>query len=113
MTPGDKAHAKARRNLRWMHVVSLSLLAGVLIVLIVYAARPGWYIRLSHPLRYPNFIRAHAHNYHLPPDLLAAVIYQESHFDERAKSSAGAVGLMQLTPDTARGIAEHTGGERF
>ena len=57
--------------------------------------------------------QAHATNYDLPPTLLAAVIYAESKFDPAARSAAGAVGLMQLLPDTARGIATRTGGDRF
>jgi soluble lytic murein transglycosylase len=49
----------------------------------------------------------------LNPALLAAVIDEESKFRADAKSSAGAVGLMQLLPDTAKGIAIHTGGSKF
>jgi soluble lytic murein transglycosylase len=45
--------------------------------------------------------------------LLAAVIEQESKFDASAKSSSGAIGLMQLQPETAKGIALRTGGSRF
>jgi len=41
------------------------------------------------------------------------VIYQESKFDAHARSSSGAIGLMQLLPDTARGIAARTGGKTF
>ena len=54
----------------------------------------------------------HAENYDLDPALLAAVIYTESRFDADARSSAGAIGLMQLLPETAEGIALRTGGHR-
>ena len=94
-------------------IAGIVLAATAAVVLIVLLARPGWYVKLFHPLRYPSYIRTHAANYDLPPDLVAAVIYQESRFNERATSSAGARGLMQLTPDTARGIAQRTGGHRF
>jgi soluble lytic murein transglycosylase len=58
-------------------------------------------------------VRGHAKNYNLNPALLAAVIEQESKFDASARSSAGAVGLMQLQPATAKGIAKYTGGSKF
>jgi soluble lytic murein transglycosylase len=58
-------------------------------------------------------VRGHAKHYHLSSALLAAVIEQESKFDATARSSTGAVGLMQLLPDTAKGIAIHTGGNKF
>jgi soluble lytic murein transglycosylase len=41
------------------------------------------------------------------------VIEQESKFQVGAKSSAGAIGLMQLQPATAKGIALRTGGTKF
>ena len=41
------------------------------------------------------------------------MIYTESKFDANAESTAGAIGLMQLLPDTAKGIAIRTGGKRF
>jgi soluble lytic murein transglycosylase len=74
---------------------------------------PPWYARLWYPLRYTAIVRGHAANYHLDPALLAAVIDAESKFDPEARSSAGAVGLMQLTPTTAKGIALYTGGHDF
>lgn len=69
--------------------------------------------RIRYPLRYGEIVRGHARNYRLDPALLASVIYSESRFKANARSGAGAVGLMQLLPDTARGIAFRTGGGGF
>ncbi|MEK6276092.1 MAG: lytic transglycosylase domain-containing protein [Actinomycetota bacterium] len=74
---------------------------------------PAWFQRLRYPLRYEQIVRGHARNYRLDPALVAAVIYQESRFRADAKSSSGAIGLMQLRPETAKGIAIRTGGSRF
>jgi len=81
----------------------------------VYLQRtePPWYARIWYPLRYSTNVRVYASQDHLDPALLAAVIETESKFDSNAESSAGAVGLMQLTPSTAKGIAQFTGGSRF
>ena len=97
--------------------VVLGLAVGALIALGGFAylqhAQPGWWVRLNHPLSYRSEIVGYAHIYHLDPALVAAVIYDESRFRADTRSSAGAIGLMQLLPSTARGIAEHTGGKRF
>jgi soluble lytic murein transglycosylase len=74
---------------------------------------PPWWARLWYPLRYADIVRGHAAHYDLNPALLAAVIEQESKFNANARSSAGAVGLMQLQPSTAKGIAKYTGGSKF
>jgi len=76
-------------------------------------AEPPWYARLWYPLQYADIVRGHAHNYDLDPALLAAVIEEESKFHADARSSAGAIGLMQLQPATAKGIAVRTGGTKF
>ena len=94
---------------------ALALVVLVLGAVAIYAVRiePDWYLRARYPLQFQTIIEAHAVNYGLEPSLVAAVVYTESKFDPRAESSAGALGLMQLLPDTAQGIADRTGGGNF
>ena len=96
-------------------LLALALVGAALVAAFayVYSTEPAWYVRLRYPLRYDAIVRGHARNYRLDPALLAGMIYQESKFNAHARSSSGAIGLMQLLPDTAKGIAVHTGGSRF
>jgi soluble lytic murein transglycosylase len=74
---------------------------------------PPWFERLRYPLHYSAIVRERAKAEGIDPALLAAVIYSESKFHPTAKSASGAIGLMQITPATARGIALRTGGTAF
>lgn len=53
---------------------------------------------------YADTINAAARSWNVDPTLLSALIEQESNYNPQAKSSAGAVGLTQLMPDTAKGL---------
>ncbi len=53
-----------------------------------------------------------AYDYELEPELLNAMIWVESRFMERATSPAGAQGLMQLMPPTAKELAQKLGRPR-
>ena len=90
---------------RYLVALSVALLAFAGVAAGVVDAQPDWYLRTRYPLEYEQVVRAHARNYDLDPTLLAAVIYAESRFDPNVVSDAGAVGLMQLLPETAKGIA--------
>jgi soluble lytic murein transglycosylase-like protein len=59
------------------------------------AGRPGPYL---------EHIRSASAKYKLPEALILAVMAVESNFDPRALSDRGAMGLMQLMPDTARDL---------
>lgn len=47
--------------------------------------------------------------YRLPPSLIFSVIHSESHFDRTAMSPNGAIGLMQVQVETAKGFANAAG----
>lgn len=99
--------------MRVLTVACLAVLAFAGAAAYVVEAEPDWYLRARYPLEYERIIRVHAGNHDLDPSLIAAVVYVESRFDPDARSEAGAVGLMQLLPDTAQGIADRTGGGNF
>jgi soluble lytic murein transglycosylase len=98
------------RKLFWL--IAIGLLIAVTVA-VVDVTSPPWYERIRYPLRYSEYVRVHAREHSLDPALVAAVIYQESKFKSGAKSSSGAIGLMQLRPSTARGIAIRTHGNAF
>ncbi len=96
-------------------LLGLAVVVAVVLGVLAYVNRtsPPWYERIRYPLSYSEYIRVHAREHGLDPALVAAVIYQESKFRTSAKSSSGAIGLMQLTPSTAEGIAIRTHGSAF
>ena len=77
------------------------------------SSKPAWYQRLQYPLEYKQLVVGNARTFGLDPALVAAVIYTESRFHADAVSNAGAIGLMQLLPETGKWIAATTGGTRF
>jgi soluble lytic murein transglycosylase-like protein/TolA-binding protein len=66
------------------------------------AAVPMPVLEAYYPLEYQQAIEKNARERGLPPSLVAGIIRQESAFDRRAQSWAGARGLMQIMPATAK-----------
>lgn len=64
------------------------------------------------PLRHDDIIREQAKEKDVDAALIAAVIYSESKFND-ATSSAGARGLMQITPEAAEFIAKQSKATTF
>ena len=58
-----------------------------------------------YPIKYKDEIKQTAYDYNLEPSLIASLINAESSFDTNAISKRGAIGLMQLQPETATEIA--------
>ena len=64
-----------------------------------------------HPLKYEEYVERYASEYNVPEYIIYAVINVESEFDPEAVSYVGAMGLMQMMPDTFTWLssAEHLG----
>jgi soluble lytic murein transglycosylase len=98
---------------RRVFAIGAALLVGCVVAIIVMVPQVKEGIQeLTLPLKHEDIIRQQAADKSLDPALLAAMIYQESKFQDRT-SSAGAKGLMQILPSTAQFIAHKSGGTAF
>ena len=117
---GERAplrRVRAARRRRQRRRTLLAIFASALIVLIALGA---WALfgrdRMDlsrYPMTYAPEIRAAAAEFSLDPAYVASVVLAESSFDAEAVSSVGAIGLMQIMPDTGEWIAGKLEDEPF
>jgi soluble lytic murein transglycosylase len=106
------ARRRSMRRRRVRAVLGVAILSG-LVAALVWPLFHQAVREITLPLRHEDIIRQQAAKKDLDPSLIAGVIYAESHFRDGQTSAAGAQGLMQLTPQTARDIARKSGGTAF
>ena len=105
-----KRKARRRRLLAGVAAVAAGVAAGL--VLGLFGKFGDVIQELTLPLRHEDVIRQQSREKEVDAALIAAVIYSESKFSDRT-SSAGARGLMQITPETAQDVERHSGGTTF
>ncbi|KEZ85931.1 lytic transglycosylase [Clostridium sulfidigenes] len=89
-----KSNKRTRKNI-------LIIVIAVIIIVNFKVILKGFF-----PLEYEKSIIEYSEMYNVDPNLVAAVINTESKFAVDASSSKGAIGLMQIMPDTGKWIAE-------
>lgn len=92
--------ARAKKTWTLICLILVVAAAALLRAVVVYRV---------YPLEYQQAIRQSSEEYALDPYLVSAVICAESRFDPKAVSPKGAVGLMQIMPDTGAWIAGKLG----
>ncbi len=86
--------------MKWYHYILLLIVILIIIGVVFYS---------YFPLKFYNIVLRKSSRYGLDPFLVMAVIKAESNFDPNAISKVGAIGLMQLMPQTADYIAKKLG----
>lgn len=85
------------------------LIAIVMILLIILLAKvfniETLILKKIYPKTYSEYVEKYAREFNVDPLLIFSMIKAESNFDEKAQSSSGAKGLMQLMEATAIEIA--------
>ncbi len=84
-----------KRSVVVLVIAAISLGVGLL-----YGAVLDAIDRSSHPREYSEWVEKYSSEYGVAEHIVYSVIKVESGFDSAAVSHAGAVGLMQITPDT-------------
>jgi len=104
---------KRVRRRRRVALGTVAVIAGLVLGGLVAAGTFDKAIQeLTLPLRHEDIIRQQSDEKDVDAALIAAVIYSESKFSDQT-SSAGARGLMQITPEAANEIERLSGGTSF
>ena len=114
----QRARRTRKRNTKKggkVKVVIISIVAIALAVTAVFAATHFYKTtennleKSAYPLEYTDLVNKAAKEYNLQPALIYGVIHTESRFNPDAGSSVGAVGLMQIMPETFDWLQEKRG----
>lgn len=88
--------------------VFLVLLLGLIAILFL---KSDWLGTWMYPVYYKQDISASASNYGIEPHLVAAIIRSETNYQTGKDSKKGALGLMQIMPETAKWVVQKAGFE--
>lgn len=89
----------------WYRIVLFGVVGALFVLAALFLRGPAVWQRYYYPLAHRDAIEASAVRHEVSPYLVAAVINAESQWRADAESEAGAHGLMQVMPSTARELA--------
>ncbi|MBE6576545.1 MAG: lytic transglycosylase domain-containing protein [Ruminococcaceae bacterium] len=98
--------SRTKRIVTVIIIIVCSIILGIVVDLVWGAIE-----KKTHPDDFSMYITQYSVEYNVPETVIYAVIKVESDFDPRARSSAGARGLMQMMPKTFEWLTgeEHLG----
>ena len=100
-------------NSRKRTVIIIAILLGSIIISLFANLIITLVQKKSYPKKYEEFVEKYASEYNGPEYVIYAVINTESGFNSNIESNAGALGLMQMMPNTFKFLAsdEHLNEE--
>lgn len=94
----------------YRHFVAVLLILVLSVVIgFLYSGALTLIDRITHPMKYEDIVKENSERYAVPESVIYAIIKCESGFDASAESGAGAIGLMQLLPETYQALALRSG----
>lgn len=110
------------KNKKRTGLIVFFVLIAILAVLITFFGKSIYdklhreYLLSTYPLKYSELVEKYAGDNNIDKNLVYAIVKTESGFDEKAESSVGARGLMQImeiTFDTVKGWVEDDENQTF
>lgn len=93
---------------KFIIIAFLSIFA-VCIASFAYYGGYTYFMKNMYPLKYNDYVTKASYEYNVEPGLIYGIIRTESGFNEEAESRVGAIGLMQIMPDTFEWLQTHIG----
>lgn len=92
-------------NLKCKNMLECALVA----VVAFYALYFGhiFFLKKAYPVRYYDYVSENSEKFNVEKELILAIIKSESNFRQDAESKAGAIGLMQIMPETFEWLQTH------
>lgn len=82
-------------------LIKLLILASIIFILFKVIKIDDIIMKKLYPLKYSEYVEKYAKEYNIDKYMVYAIIKAESNFNENAKSSSDAIGLMQIMETTA------------
>lgn len=82
-------------------IITLLILASIIFILFKVIKIDDIIMKKLYPLKYSEYVEKYAEEYNMDKYMVYAIIKAESNFNENAKSSSDAIGLMQIMETTA------------
>lgn len=94
-------------KIRKFIIITFSSIFVVFIAVFAYYGGYEYFMKSMYPIRYSDYVAKASYEYDVDPGLIYGIIKTESGFNEAAESRVGAVGLMQIMPDTFKWLQTH------
>lgn len=82
-------------------LITLLIVASIIFILFKVIKIDDIIMKKLYPLKYSEYVEKYAKEYNIDKYMVYAIIKAESNFNENAKSSSDAIGLMQIMETTA------------
>lgn len=92
-------------------IFGITVIILTVTIVVVYINSTKNLGRVLHPTGYDEYVYEYSEMYNVDPNLVFAVIKAESNFNPEAESDVGALGLMQIMPETFEWLQTYKNGE--